>query len=112
MTRRPKYTYYSYTENNRYRGSKSKCSAKKRDDDNYEIIKNDAYKLCYDMKKLFNKKKRIVFKKSKYQAYTNNEKVVKFIFLGVISFMLMSLVITFPGAFLVCLIGYLLYSCK
>ena len=58
--RRPRYNYYSYTDSND-RGSK-KYRAKKREKSDYNIIKDDTYKLCYDVKKLFDKRKNIILK--------------------------------------------------
>lgn len=112
MFGRPKYTYYSYSDNDGYRSSKKKYKAKKRSINEYDEIKEDAYKLCYDVKKLFSKKTNNGWKLSKCNKVKRKSSVSKFICLGIIGFILMSAVITFPVAFLVCLIGLLLYSCK
>lgn len=111
MFGRPKYTYYSYSDNNGYRGSKKKYKAKKRKVSEYDEIKDDAYKLCYDVKKLFSKKSGGKgFKILKNKKCGSNFKSTKLVCLGIVGFILMSAVITFPVALLVCLVGVLLYS--
>ncbi|MGL4760275.1 MAG: hypothetical protein ACRC6T_03160 [Sarcina sp.] len=112
MFSRPKYTYYSHKDDNNYRGSKKKkYKAEKRKVSDYDEIKEDAYKFCYDVKKLFNKKGGCKIKVPKSNC-CNDRKTMRAICLGLIGFTLMSTVITFPLALFVCLIGALLYSTK
>ncbi|MGL4450348.1 MAG: hypothetical protein ACRCTZ_04035 [Sarcina sp.] len=112
MFGRPKYTYYSCKDTSGYRGSKKKYKMKKRKVNEYDEIKEDAYKLCYDVKRLFNKKRSNGFKIPKNNSCTSEFKTIKFLCLGIIGFILMSSVITFPAALLVCLLGALLYYYK
>ncbi|WP_297517473.1 hypothetical protein [uncultured Clostridium sp.] len=112
MFGRPKYTYYSYKADNNYRGSKKKkYKVEKRNISGYDEIKEDIYKLSCDAKKIFAKKK-CSGTKFKVQNKHNDGHAMKIVCIGLISFILMSAVITFPAALLVCLMGALLYPYK
>ena len=106
-----KYNFYDYKKDS-YRGTKKSKSKKKTGVyDEYSDIKKDFSKLFCDIKKVFSNKKGKVFKVKKINA-SNNEKLVKKACIGLLGFVIMSFVLTFPIALIITLILSFVYMKK
>ena len=103
-----KYNFYDYKKDY-YRGSKKSKSKKKTGVyDEYSDIKKDFSKLFCDIKKVFKVKKSGIFKVKKTNV-SNNEKLVKKACIGILGFIVMSFILTFPIALIITLILSFVY---
>ncbi|MGL4740078.1 MAG: hypothetical protein ACRC41_04645 [Sarcina sp.] len=106
-----KYNFYEYEKSyKRQQKQQKKYTNSRNKSSEFDEIKSDFQKLCFDVKKIFNKK--IKHKHHKNLCDKKHEEVVKKACIGILGFVILSAVISFPVAMIVCLTIAGLYYCK
>ncbi|MGL5634604.1 MAG: hypothetical protein ACRCX8_15400 [Sarcina sp.] len=103
-----KYNFYEYEK--KYKKHKGKQYGSRNKYSEFDEVKSDFQKLCFDVKKMFAKKMK--HKQYKNLSRKRNEDVAKKACVGILGFVILSFVISLPVAIVVCLVIAGLYYCK
>lgn len=98
MGRYKKYNYYkedNFRKKNKDNKSKNYRKSCKNE---FEELKEDALKVCADIKNIVFRKKNILLNK---KEKNKNETLMRNICIGIVAFTIMSLVLTFPVALII-----------